>query len=206
MPEAEAREVVPASSQHIRRAADVIISGGVVAYPTETLYGLAVDALSHEALALLLHVKRRDPTHNISILVSDEAMLGRVVAWTSAVARRLMSAHWPGPLTLILPAAHGLPASLVGPGGGVGVRISSDPVAAALVARVGRPITATSANLTSQPPATTAQGATLEGISLVLDDGTRRQQASTVLSLLGEPIVLRQGAVEVDLVSGGRGG
>ena len=206
MPESEAREVVPASSQHIQRAANVILTGGVVAYPTETLYGLAVAALSKEALARLLHVKRRDPTHNISILVSDEAMLRCVVAETSGLARRLMAAHWPGPLTLILPAADGLPAPLVGPGGGVGVRVSSDPVAAELVRRVGRPVTATSANLTSQPPATTAHGATLEGISLVLDGGKRQQQASTVLSLLAEPVVLRQGAVAVDLGGGGHGG
>ena len=190
-----------ASKQNIEHAAECVLAGGVVAYPTETLYGLAADALSDEALQRLLHLKRRDPFHNVPILVSDQSMLERVISGASSLARQLMEAHWPGPLTMILPAAQGLPAPLVGQGGGIGVRISSDPVAAELVARVGRPITATSANLTSCPPATHASEATLPGISLVLDDGPRQDQASTIISLLGEPVILRQGAVRVDLPS-----
>ncbi len=190
--------ILRASSQTIQRAAEHVLSGDVVAYPTETLYGLAADALSSQALRDLLHIKRRDPSHNIPILVTDERMLERVISGASALARELMAAHWPGPLTMILPAAEALPAPLVGPGGGVGVRVSSDPVAAELVARVGGPITATSANLTSEPPATHAGAATLQGISMVLDDGPRREQASTVVSLLDRPVILRQGAVRLE--------
>ena len=191
--------ILRASKANIHRAAACIRSGGVVAFPTETLYGLAADALSGKALQRVLYIKRRDPVHNIPILVSDLDMLERVVSGASPLARRLMKTHWPGPLTLILPAAEALPAPLVGAGGGIGVRISSDPVASSLVAAVGGPISATSANLTSEPPATSAAEANLPGISLVLDDGPREELASTVISLLGEPKILRQGAAIVDL-------
>ena len=187
-----------ASVPNIHRAAECVLSGGVVAFPTETLYGLAADALSDAALQRLLQIKRREPSHNIPILVSDQSMLACVISGASSRARALMDEHWPGPLTMILPAAPGLPAPLVGEGGGVGVRISSDPVAAELVARIGRPITATSANLSSHAPATNAAAAALPGVSMVLDDGPRQEQASTVVSLLsGEPVVLRQGAVQI---------
>ena len=188
--------IVPASKQQLKRAAEVIRAGGVVAYPTETLYGLAVDALSEDALQHLLDVKQRQATHSVPILISDRSMLRRVVSGLPPLAGELMDRHWPGPLTLILPAAVGIPAPLVGPGGGVGVRISADPVATELVARCERPITATSANLTTEPPATRAAEADLPGITMVLDDGPRQEQASTVVSLLQPtPVVLRQGAV-----------
>lgn len=195
----EAPPLVHADASAVRRAGELILAGAVVAYPTETLYGLAVDASAAAAVERLLWVKRRDPTHSVSLLVADEQMLGAVVSAISPLARRLMQQHWPGPLTLVLAARDDLPAALVGASGGVGVRVSSDPVATALVRAVGRPITATSANLSHEEPATTAAQAALPGVALVLDDGQRAAQASTVVELVGQPRVLRGGPLRVDL-------
>jgi L-threonylcarbamoyladenylate synthase len=189
--------ILSADDAGIAQAAGLICAGEVVAFPTETLYGLAVDALDEAALARLVQLKGWVAEHPISLIVADEAMLQRVVTAVPSAARRLMGEHWPGPLTLVLPAADGLPAVLVNPRGGVGLRVSSDPVARALVQAVGRPITATSANRSGQPAATDAGLAAREAVSLVLDGGVRETSASTVVEVLDRPVLLRQGAVEL---------
>jgi L-threonylcarbamoyladenylate synthase len=182
----------------IDRAAQVILSGGIVAFPTETLYGLAADATSAPALELVVEVKGRDPSMQIPVLVADMAMLARIVKEVPGPARRMIAAHWPGPLTLVLPAVAGLPAQLVNSRGGVGVRLSSDPLAMALVRRVDRPITATSANLSGRGPATTAAAAALPGVAMVLDGGERASAASTLVEVLDQrPVLLREGAIAV---------
>lgn len=181
----------------VSNAVDLINAGHIVGYPTETLYGLAADALNEDALARLMRVKRRELSHHIPVLVADQEMLRRIVAHVPSPALALMEQHWPGPLTLVLPARGGLPAVLVNEQGGIGVRISSDPVAGALVRCVGRPITATSANLSQQQPATTADQANLAGVSLVLDDGPRAELASTVVEVYEQPRILRQGSIRI---------
>lgn len=192
--------IVRADSQGIARAAQVIVADGLVAFPTETLYGLAADALSVNALQQLQAVKGRGPAQPVPVLVADREMLDRLVEpdRIPALAAALMAAHWPGPLTLVLAARPSVPPQLVGPRGGVGVRISSDPVATELVRRVGRPITATSANRSGQPPATSAQEALLQGVQLVLDDGPRAEPPTTVVELLpgAPPVVVRQGTLK----------
>jgi L-threonylcarbamoyladenylate synthase len=190
-------EVVSAGPESLQRAGRLIREGLVVSFPTETLYGLAADALSPRALERLLALKRRDRSQPIPLLVADRQMLSRVVARIPAAAEPLMRRHWPGPLTLVLPALDGLPGPLLGPAGGVGVRISSDPVAAALVREAGRPLTATSANISQGMAAATAGAAALEGVALVLDDGPRDQPPSTVVEVLDRPRVLRQGAIRL---------
>ena len=190
--------ILRAGDAAVARAAELILSGAVVAYPTETLYGLAVDALDELALARLVGIKGRDPARPFPLLVTDIEMLAGVVEAVPPAARRLIEAHWPGALTLVLPAAAALPRALVGPRGGVGVRISSEPVARALVAAVGRPITATSANRAGEPPATCAAAAASLEVALVLDGGVRDAAPSTVVEVLERPIVLRAGMVLVD--------
>lgn len=184
-----------ADVEGIRRAAAAITGGAVVAVPTETSYGLAADALDALAVARVLAIKGRSESHQISVLVADRDMLARVAGRISAAAEELMARHWPGALTLVVPAREGLPPALVNPAGGIGVRISSDPVVQALLGAVRRPITATSANRSGEPAATEAHDAGLEGVALVLDDGPRRAPASTVVDVTGPPVVLRQGAV-----------
>ncbi|MFH1131012.1 MAG: L-threonylcarbamoyladenylate synthase [Pseudomonadota bacterium] len=190
----EAKKV---DSAALQRASSLIQKGEVVAIPTETRYGLAADALNPEAVERVCAIKGRFPTQNIPVLVADRAMLEQVASHISGEAAVLMDKYWPGPLTLVLPAVKGLPKALVNSKGGVGVRVSSDPVATELVRLVGRPITATSANLSSEPAAKTASEAKLPGVALVLDDGERAKDVSTVVDCMGDLRVLRQGAIKL---------
>jgi L-threonylcarbamoyladenylate synthase len=156
----------------IAPAVEALRAGEVVALPTESSYGLAVDALSEAALARLWAVKERPADRPPPLLVDGAAMLLRLVdaLLMPDAARDLITHHWPGPLTLALPARPGLPAAIVA-AGFVGVRASSHPTAMRLVRAFGGPITATSANRSGAPPAMTAAGAALPGVALVLDGG-----------------------------------
>lgn len=139
-------------------ALSALRAGELVVYPTETFYALGADPFSPAAVERLCAIKGRDPDKPIALIAADSKMALEVACEVSSIARRLADAFWPGPLTIVLPARAGFPTALVGPGGGVGVRVSPHPIARELSARVGRPITATSANLTGQPASsTTAQ-------------------------------------------------
>lgn len=200
-----AMEIVPADAVGLARAALVVRGGGLVVYPTETLYGLGADALDADSVERLLEAKGRGADQPVPVLVADRAMLLRVAQGLSPLAETLIARHWPGPLTLVLPARPGLPRALVNARGGVGVRISADPVAAALVQEVGGPLTATSANRTGEAPPILAGQVALDGVALVVDGGERNQQASTVVELLPGlgPRILRQGAIAPELPDAG---
>jgi L-threonylcarbamoyladenylate synthase len=181
-------------------AAAALRRGEVVAFPTETYYGLAVDALAPAALDALMALKGRAADKVVALIVADRAMVDLVCADVPAAAEALMAAHWPGPLTLALPARPGLPAALVADGY-VAMRASPHPLARALVAALGRPITATSANRAGEPPARTAaevRDAFPEGC-VVLDGGqTPGGPPSTLVRVRGQALeVLRRGAIDV---------
>jgi L-threonylcarbamoyladenylate synthase len=173
--------------------------GEIVAYPTETFYGLAVDASDELALARLRELKGR-AEKAFSVLVVGAEMLAGLVEPPSEKARALMERYWPGALTLALPARAGVPAALVADGC-VAVRESPHPLARALVRAFGGPITATSANLAGAPPATTPEevAAGLGGRCVVLPGGTTAGGApSTLARVRGNRIeVLRPGAVNI---------
>jgi len=173
--------------------------GEVVAYPTETFYGLGVDAFSAAALERVRVLKGRGDKA-ISMLIEGDEMLARLVAEVPPRARALMAQHWPGPLTLALPARQGLPDVLVSDGC-VAVRQSPHSVARALVAAFGGPVTTTSANRSGEPPATTAAmvRAALGDGCHVLDGGATPGGApSTLARVRGEQIeILRAGAVDL---------
>jgi L-threonylcarbamoyladenylate synthase len=188
-----------ATEQEIRAAAQALARGEVVAYPTETFYGLAVDATSTAALARLAALKGRGADKAISLLIVGEPMLASLVTEIPERARALIEAHWPGPLTLALPARPGMPEPLVSQGF-VAVRDSPHPVARALVQALGRPITATSANPAGAPPPTSAAGAaTYFPGCLVLDGGVTPGGApSTLVRVRGDELeVLRQGVISL---------
>lgn len=173
----------------------------MVAYPTETFYGLGVDAFDEAALACLRALKGEGRGEKaISLLIEGEAMLSRLCAEIPPRAAALMRRHWPGALTIALPARAGLPAALVSDGC-VAVRRSPHPLARALVARFGGPVTTTSANRAGEPPATTAAAVTaaLAGACHLLDGGpTAGGAPSTLVRVRGEAIeILRRGAVEL---------
>jgi L-threonylcarbamoyladenylate synthase len=183
----------------VAAAAAAILRGEVVAYPTETFYGLAVDALNESALSKLRALKGREAENAFSLLVSGREMLASLCSGISPLAERLMAQHWPGPLTLGLPARPGLPASIVADGC-VAVRVSPHPLAQALVAAVGGPITATSANPAGAAPPRTASDVAAyfdPENCLILDGGTTLGgPPSTLARVRGERVeILRQGAV-----------
>jgi L-threonylcarbamoyladenylate synthase len=191
--------VVHAFDEEIVFAVEALRRGEIVAYPTETFYALGVDALDELALARLRLLKGRKEKA-ISVLVDGPQMLGGLVSKVSPRAAALMRGHWPGALTLALPARRGIPAPLVAEGC-IAVRQSPHPTAQALVSRFGRPLTATSANRAGEPPVTTAEAVDeiFEGRCRILHGGTTPGgQASTLARVRGDRVeILRQGAVEI---------
>jgi L-threonylcarbamoyladenylate synthase len=158
----------------LARAAAVLRAGGLVAFPTETFYGLGVAATDPAAVRRVFQVKGRDEGKPLLVLVDSVAMVGSVAAEVPSRARDLMVRHWPGALTLVLRARPGLPTELTAGTGTIGVRLSPHPVARRLVGALGEPVTAPSANLAGAPPPVTAAQvlAVFEGaIDLVLDGG-----------------------------------
>jgi L-threonylcarbamoyladenylate synthase len=186
----------------IAEAAAALRGGALVAFPTETFYGLGAAALDAVAVRRVFVAKGRPASMPLLVLVDSRAMVATVTAAIPARAIPLMARHWPGALTLVLPAAARLPAEVTAGGATVGVRVSAHPVARALVHALGQPVTAPSANPTGAPPPVTAADvlAGLGGaIDLVLDAGpTPGGAPSTVLDVTVEPPrVIRQGAVLV---------
>ena len=174
--------------------------GEIVAYPTETFYGLGVDALDELALARLRALKGRDGKA-ISVLVDGPAMLDSVCSVVPPLAAALMRRYWPGALTIALPAQSGLPSALV-EDGFIAVRQSSHPTAQALVAGLGRPLTTTSANRAGEPPATTDEAVEeiFAGRCRILHGGATAGGApSTLVRVRGSKLeILRRGAIEID--------
>jgi L-threonylcarbamoyladenylate synthase len=187
----------------IARAAAVLRKGGVVCFPTESFYGLAALALDEDAVAKIVALKGRDEKAPIACIAADlEAALRLWAAPPPVLALELARAHWPGSLTIVAPAAPGVPFPLVGPGG-VGVRVPPHPWALALAAAVEQPITATSANLSGKPPARTVVDVRAQlgsGVDLYLDGGeTAGGLPSTVVEVptRAAPRLVRAGAVEL---------
>ena len=184
----------------ISDALAALAAGEAIVYPTETFYALGVDALSSNALDRLFAIKGREAGKPVALIAADTAMAFAVAREVSAEALLLAEAFWPGPLTLVLPARTGIPAALIGADGGVGVRVSSHPVARALAAGLRGPLTATSANLAGEPPAVEPEVArrALGGkVKVFVEDGRLAGGApSTVVAVDRAGMrVLRPGAV-----------
>ena len=191
-----------AGQAQVEDAVAALRARSLVVYPTETVYGLGADAMSRAGLEALLALKGRGVEKGLSVLVADlDGARSLLAAAPPARARDLARALWPGPLTLVLPAASTVPAELVGPTGGIGLRCSPDPVASALARVFGGPITATSANPSGLPPAAdveTARAYFGDRVACYLDGGPRTGGAvSTVVEFLeGRAILRRAGAIE----------
>ena len=129
-----------------------LLADELVVYPTETFYAIGADAFSAAALRRLFQVKGREPGRPVGLIAADTAMAFSVAREVPNVARRLAVAFWPGPLTIVMPARDEIADELAGPDG-VGVRVSPNQVARVLSAGLGKPITATSANVSGAAPA-----------------------------------------------------
>ena len=199
----------PAALEAIEQAAAILRHGGLVALPTETVYGLGANALDSAAVASIFEAKRRpawDPVIvHIAGPVSDNPMLAKLVTAVSEPARQLMAAFWPGPLTLLLPRSAAIPDAVTAGRPLVGIRMPSHPVAFRLISIAGIPIAAPSANLFSHTSPTTA-GHVLEDldgrIDAILDAGPALHGVeSTVLDPNQTPMIIyRPGAVTADQI------
>ena len=192
---------LPADSAAIRRAADSLLAGGLVAFPTETVYGLGADATNARAVAGIYAAKGR-PSFNPLIAHVPDVAAARRQGILPRAAEMLAAAFWPGPLTLVVPKARGATVSDIASAGldSVGLRVPAHPVARALLRAVGRPVAAPSANRSGHVSPTLAAhvAADLDGrIDAILDGGATPVgvESSIVACLGGGVMLLRPGGV-----------
>lgn len=179
----------------VREAAALIREGHIVAYPTETIYGLAADPFNETALAALFACKARDPRHPILLLVADIEQLQTVAADIPPAALECIRRHWPGPLSLLLAKSPHLPEMLAPGFDKIGVRQSSHPLAQALCEAVGGPITSTSANRSGQPPVRTLDELNLPEVAAGIDAGPLPESVPSTIYDPGLRRIIRQGAI-----------
>jgi len=187
------------SADAIQRAVDVLRQGGVVAFPTDTLYGLAVDPRSADAVGRLFGIKGRQAGHAVPLIAASVEQASQAAAFDDR-ARRVAAAFWPGPVSIVVPAGELIRGEILGAGRSVAVRVPAHSVARALCQGFGFCVTATSANISGKPP--TASPKTVANtlgalVDYVLDDGdSPGGQPSTIVDLCGaEPRLVRAGAI-----------
>ena len=187
----------------IEEAGTWIRDGGVIAIPTDTFYGLAADPMNPAAVARVFAAKGRSGDQALPLIAANVAQIARHIGPLSRIAERLAAHFWPGPLTLLMPAPVAFATDISGGTGQVGVRVPADAIARAVCAAAGRPVTATSANISGEPA--TADPDDIERtlgdvVDFLLDTGrTPGGAPSTVLDITAdEPRVLRAGAVSWD--------
>jgi L-threonylcarbamoyladenylate synthase len=186
--------------QSLTEALQILRRGGILAFPTETFYGLGADAQNEAAVDKIYWIKGRDFRNPISIIISDDQYLPSLVEGIPKAASILMQNFWPGPLTLVFWASPSILPRLTGGTGKIGIRVSSHPLARLLAAGLAGQITATSANPSGEPECTTA-GAVIQALKTPPDafiDGgpTPGGMGSTILDVtVSPPRILREGAV-----------
>ncbi|MCL4873179.1 threonylcarbamoyl-AMP synthase [bacterium] len=186
-------------------ATEVFRAGGVIAYPTETFYGLCVDPFNENAVETLYQIKGRPLSSPIPLIIGDAGMLGSVASIITPLAHKLIQKFWPGPLTLVLKAGPGLPLRLTAGTGTIGVRLSGSALAQRLSKTLSSPITSTSANPSGRPPATRPEEVLsyFDGsIDILIDGGALKGgKGSTIVDATGErPIVIREGEIPSSLI------
>jgi L-threonylcarbamoyladenylate synthase len=184
--------------QSLFRATEIIKSGGIIAFPTDTVYGIGVSAFNKDAIEEIYQIKRRPKEKAIPILMGDQTELIKITPPPGERVQKILAAFWPGALTLILPLLSELPANLSNTGT-IGVRVPDHNLTRELLRLTG-PLAATSANLSGQKSALSAEEVlkNLGGkLDLILDGGrSLGRVASTVLDFTGEqPTVLREGPI-----------
>ena len=182
------------------RARRVVAAGGVIAFRTDTLYGLGVDPFNRAALGALRALKGREEHKPVLVVLGEATDAGRFTASGAKLFEALSARFWPGALTLVVAARTEVPAELTAHTGTVGVRLPDDEEVRALIRACGGALTATSANRAGQTPARTAAevaAAFPNGLDLIIDGGTARSaQPSTVVDVSGpEARLIREGVV-----------
>lgn len=174
--------------------------GKVIAFPTDTFYALGADPLNLAAVNEVFRVKGRDAARPLPLLVESVDQAAEFSGDLPQLFFKLAGKYWPGPLTMVVPAAKGIPLKVTGNTGNIGLRVPNMPLVLALVRAAGRPVTGTSANLTEHTPCVTAEEVQAQvggSVPLILDGGACvGGLASTVVDLTGvSPRILRQGKI-----------
>jgi len=197
-------QVLPPTDEAVQAAVRVLHAGGVIVYPTDTVYGLGADATNADAVALVRRIKGRDAAKPILAMVADLPML-EAYAEMTPLARRLAEAYLPGPLSLVLAVRGEALAPVASVDGSAGFRLPDQPFCRAVAAAFGRPVTSTSVNRSGEPQARDIQnmlaqlGEHARDISLIVDAGTLPlRPPSTIVDARGtEPVVLRAGGISL---------
>ncbi len=189
----------------MEKAADVLRQGGLVAFPTETVYGLGANGLDAAACKKIYEAKGRPSDNPLILHIASLSQLDQIVSQVPEMAKKLMDAFWPGPMTLILPKKDCVPLSVTGGLDTVGVRFPSHPVAQALIRAAALPIAAPSANVSGKPSPTKASHVLFDmdgKIDVIVDGGAADVGLeSTIIDATGpEAVILRPGAITLEMV------
>ena len=184
----------------INSAAAIVSRGGVIAYPTETIYGLGADATNEQAIRRIFEIKGRNFNNPISLIIGHSQDVYPLVRKVTASAQKLMDAFWPGPLTIIFEAAGSVSPLLTADTGRIGIRLSGHDAARKIAVKAGKPLTATSANLSGLPQCATADEVIAQlgdRLDAVVDLGkTIGFTGSTIIDATTEPpVILRSGGI-----------
>ena len=184
----------------LTRAVEILANGGIIAYPTETFYGLGADATNEKAIENIFAVKGRNFKTPVSLIIGQADDIHPLVRDVPQTAKKLMAAFWPGALTIVFSAADTVSPLLTAGSGKIGLRVSSHPIARGIVQKLKRPLTATSANLSGAPECTRASEVA-EQIGDIIDaivdlGATPGAAGSTIIDITCDPpVILREGAI-----------
>ena len=189
-----------AEDRILTRAVEILASGDIIAYPTETFYGLGADATNEDAIQKIFAVKGRNFKNPISLIIGQADDIYPLVQDVPETAKKLMAAFWPGALTIVFLAANNVSPLLTAESGKIGLRVSSHPGAQGIVQRLKRPLTATSANLSGAPECVSASEVASQlgdKIDAIIDLGdTPGAKGSTIIDVTcTPPVILREGAI-----------
>ena len=189
----------------LTRAVEILAEGGIIAYPTETFYGLGADATNQKAIEKIFTVKGRDFKNPVSLIIGQTEDIYPLVQNIPESAKKLMAAFWPGALTIVFQASNKISPLLTAGSGKIGLRVSSHPIALKIVQKLKRPLTATSANLSGAPECTRASEVAEQigdKIDAIVDWGkTEGDKASTIIDVTCDPpVILREGAISREVI------
>lgn len=195
--------VLPANKDSLEHAANILLEGGVVCIPTDTVYGIAGIATNSIAVSKVFEVKQRDPTTPLPIFIQDISSLSNFAEFVPPLAKILASHFWPGPLTMVLEKADCIPDVVTGGLKTAGFRIPNHEIAVKLCEKTGNPITGTSANISGQKAATTADEALRQfkdsSLDLIIDGGeSTSSDPSTIVHFEDNEVkLIRQGVISM---------
>ena len=205
MPEVLKTDADISEEKILIRVAKILAGGGIIAYPTETFYGLGADATNEKAIQKIFAVKGRNFKNPISLIIGQPDDIYPLVKDIPQKAQKLMAAFWPGALTIIFSASDKVSSLLTAQTGKIGLRVSSHPLANKIVQKIKRPLTATSANLTGSPECSLASEVIKQignQIDAIIDWGqTRGGKTSTIIDVTcNPPVILREGAISRETI------